>query len=259
MERSMGGTATGGDNESAAQDLVYDAWECRDPDEAYAMFLEAVELDPDNLDAWLSIMDFADFDLDERIEMLKKLVKTGERKLGKKCLEEDAGYFWGLLETRPYMRVRSQLALRLMEAERLEESVAEHEEMLKLNPSDNQGIRYGLLACYLRLKELDGAQRLFTEYSDDVKYGAIFAWGYVLERFLAGELDDAKKALAKAEKINGYATVYFIGHRKLPKTIPGAYSPGSREEAIIAWDILRPAWQAHPEAQAWVKKNRAQK
>ena len=259
MERLMGGAAKGGDSEIASQDLVYNAWECSDPDDAYEMLLEAVELDPTNLDAWLSIMDFADFELDERIEMLKTLVKVGEQKLGKKCLEEDAGYFWGLLETRPYMRVRSQLALRLMEAERLEEAVAEHEEMLKLNPNDNQGIRYGLLACYLKLKRLDDAQWLFSEYGDDVKYGAIFAWGYVLERFLAGELGDAKKALVKAEKVNGYAAAYFMGHRKLPKRIPGAYSLGSREEAIIAWNILRPAWQAYPEAQAWVKKNNAQK
>lgn len=46
-----------------------------------------------------------------------------------------------------------------MEAGRLEESIAEHEGMLELNPNDNQGVRYGLLALYLALKRLDGASR----------------------------------------------------------------------------------------------------
>jgi len=256
FERTMGGAAKGGDDEFSAQELVYDAWECRDSDDAYDMLQKAVELDSNNLDAWLSLMDFADFDRDERIEMLKNLVEMGERNLGEKCFKEDAGHFWGLLETRPYMRVRSQLALRLMEADRIKEAAFEQEEMLKLNPSDNQGVRYGLLACYLRLNKPDDARRLFSEYKDDTKYSAIFAWGYVLERFLSGELDDAEKALANAQKINGYAAAYFVGDRKLPKTIPGAYSPGSREEAIIACNIMQPAWQVYPEAQAWAKKNK---
>jgi hypothetical protein len=30
-------------------------------------------------------------------------VAAGERSLGPKAFEEDAGHFWGILETRPYM------------------------------------------------------------------------------------------------------------------------------------------------------------
>lgn len=256
MERMMGGAAKGNKNEHAAQDLVYDAWECTRPEDAFDLLEQAVELDPTNVDAWLGLMDFAPMESDERIDFLKKLVETGEKNLGKKFFKNNGGHFWGVLETRPYMRARSQLALRLMETGSFEESAVEHEEMLKLNPNDNQGIRYGLMTCYLTLKRLDNARRLFENYKDDREYSAIFAWAYVLERFLADDFDGAQKALSHAKKQNGNAMAYFLEHRKLPKAMPNSYGMGSREEAVIAWDIMKPAWKAHPEAQVWLKKNK---
>ncbi len=256
MERMMGGAAKGSKNEYAAQDLVYDAGECADPEDAFDLLEQAVEIDPTNIDAWLGLMNFAPMESDERIEFLRKLVKTGEANLGKAYFKNNAGYFWGVLETRPYMRARSQLALRLMDAGKIEESTVEHEEMLKLNANDNQGIRYGLMACYLTLQQMEKARRLFKNYKDDREYSAVFAWAHVLERFLSDDRDGALKSLGHAQKQNGHAMAYFLEHRKLPKSMPDSYSMGSREEAIIAWDILKPAWKAHPEAQVWLEKNR---
>lgn len=250
MERMMGGAAKGKDRK--AQDLVYDAWEAADGDEAFELLTRAVELDPTNVDAWLGLMDFEPLESEERIEFLRRLVAMGEKNLGKKTLREDKGHFWGLLETRPYMRARSQLALRLMEAGRLEESIAEHEDMLELNPNDNQGVRYGLLSLYLALKRLDGAKRLFEQY-DEREFSTVFAWGYVLERLLADDASGAIKALKAARKQNPHAQAYFLGLRRLPRHMPGSYSPGIKEEAVIAWDILKHAWKRHPEAQAWLR------
>ena len=250
MERMMGGAAKGKDRE--AQELVYDAWEAADGDEAFELLTQAVELDPTNVDGWLGLMDFEPLEAEGRIEFLRRLVAIGDKNLGKKAFREDKGHFWGLLETRPYMRARSQLALRLMEAGRLEESVAEHEAILELNPNDNQGVRYGLLSLYLALKRLDGAARLFGEY-DERECSTVFAWGCVLERFLTGDAAGATEALKKARKQNPHAQAHFLGHRKPPKHMPGSYSPGSKEEAVIAWDILKHAWKRHPEAQAWLR------
>lgn len=218
-------------------------------------FRTAVELDQTNVDAWLGLMDFEYLDENERIEMLRKLVAMGEKNLGEKVFKKDKGYFWGLLETRPYMRARSQLALRLMEAGQNEESIAEHEAMLELNPNDNQGVRYGLMALYLAVKRLDGARRLFRKYEEQ-KFSTVWAWGYVLERFLSEDPAGAVEALQAARKQNPHAQAYFLEHRKLPKTMPGSYSPGSQEEAIIAWDMLRIAWKKHPDAQSWLKSQK---
>ena len=256
MERMMNGTVKGRERE--AQDLVYDAWEAANSDDAIEMLTRAVELDPTNVDAWLGLMDFTPLDVDERLEMLRRLVTMGEKNLGKKVFKEDKGHFWGLLETRPYMRARSQLALRLMDAGRIEESIVEHEGILDLNPNDNQGVRYGLMACYLAMNRLDGTKRLFDQY-DEREFSTVWAWGFVLERFLAGAMQEAEQALQDARKQNPHAQAYFLGHRKLPKSMPGSYSPGSREEAIIAWDILQHGWKKHPHAQDWLKSQHSGK
>lgn len=250
MESMMGGAVKGKGRD--AQNLVYDAWEAVNGSEAYELLARAVELDPTNVDAWLGLMDFEQLDDNERIDMLRKLVAMGEKNLGKKGFKEGKGHFWGILETRPYMRARSQLALRLMGAGRLEESIVEHEGMLELNPNDNQGVRYGLMALYLALKRLDGVRQLLQHY-DELNFSAVWAWGYVLERYLAGDPGGAAKALAQARKQNPYAQAYVLEHRKLPKRMPNSYSPGSREEAVIAWDILRHAWKHHPETQEWLR------
>ena len=256
MEKRMGGVVKGKNIQREAQDLVYDAWDVADADEAFNLLSQAVKLDPTNVDAWLGPIDFESMEDEERIEMLRKLVAMGEKNLGTKVFKEDKGHFWGLLETRPYMRARSQLALYLMELGRFEESIAEHDCMLELNPNDNQGVRYGLMACYLAVSRLDGARRLFKQY-DERKYSAVWDWAFVLERFLSGSLNDATEALQAARKQNPHAQGYFLEHRKLPKSMPGSYSIGSREEAIMAWDILRHAWKKHPDAPTWLRAQKS--
>jgi len=249
MERLTGAAVKR--NVRKAQDLVYDSWEAADSDEEFELLTKAVELDPRNVDAWLGLTRFEPLEGVEEIAFLRRLIALGEKNLGKKVFKEAKGIFWGYFETRPYMRARARLAFRLMESGRLEESAAEHEGMLELNPNDNQGVRYGLMALYLALNNLDGANRLFREY-DEREHGAMFAWAYVMERFLAGDTGGAIQALAVARKQNVHAEAYFAGLKRLPKRMPGSYSRGSKEEAMIAWEIMRPAWKKHPEAHAWM-------
>lgn len=234
-----------------AEELVFDSWEAADSNEEFELLAKAVELDPGNVDAWHGLMRFEPLDGEDEIEFLRRLVSVGEKNLGKKLFREGKGIFWGLLETRPYMRARARLALRLMEAGRLEESVTEHEGMLELCPNDNLGVRYGLMALYLALNNLEGANRLFREY-DERECSTMFTWAYVLERYLAGDIEGATRALAAARKQNWHAEAYFAGLKSLPKKRPGSYSMGSPEEAVIAWEILKPAWKKHSEAQAWL-------
>lgn len=58
--------------------------------------------------------------------------------------QRDVGHFWGLLETRPYLRTRLGLAHALWTAGRRAEAVQHLQDMLRLNPNDNQGVRYTL-------------------------------------------------------------------------------------------------------------------
>ena len=252
MERLTGGAAKDkSSQEQEAQQMVYDSWEAADIDEACDLLVAATQLDPRNVDAWLGLLQYSTLPDEEQVVMLRSLVEMGAQNLGAD-FEELKGHFWGVHETRPYMRVRGSLAILLAKLKRFEEAIAEYEAMLILNPGDNQGVRYGLMACYLAADRLAGARRLFKEY-DERKYSATWAWAYVLERFLSGAPKEAEKALKIAQRLNPHAQAYFLGHRQLPRNMPRSYAMGSREEAIIAWEMLQPAWEKHPAAGEWLR------
>lgn len=239
-----------------AQDLVYDAWEAGTVAEAQELILRALEKDPNNVDALLQAAAYAGIEGEERIELLRKVVAIGEKNLGPQTFKELQGNFWGFIETRPYMRARETLAQALRDAGRNAEAIAEWQAMLELNPNDNQGVRYSLLTCLLQLSRLEDARGLFKKYNES-KFNAVFAWGCVLEHFLAGDLKKASAALAGARKQNPHMQGYVLGHRQIPRQPPEAYAPGSKEEAICYAEDVRTAWLSHPAALKWLEKQKA--
>jgi tetratricopeptide (TPR) repeat protein len=88
---------------------------------------------------------------DEALRLYRQGVEAGEKALGKAAFRDDVGSFWGILETRPYMRARQGLAEALWTTGLRDETAEHYQDMLRLNPNDNQGIRYLLLDCLLAL------------------------------------------------------------------------------------------------------------
>lgn len=251
MERSSREIPPGDIGES--QECYYDAMEARSEIEAYRLLSRALELDPGNTDAWLLMLSYeTPQSADEEIGTLRKLVAGAEERLGKHAFREFAGHFWVFHETRPYMRARAALADALHRAGRIESASAEWETMLELNPNDNQGLRYRLLACHLALGKLSDVRGLFAHYPDEFDFNTVFAWAKVLERFLAGKTAKAAQAVAAAQKQNPASQAYVLGHRKIPKNPPDSYSPGSKEEAMCFAVDLQSAWNAHPSAKRWL-------
>ncbi len=177
-------------------------------------------------------------------------MQAGERSLGPKFFAENKGYFWGVLETRPYMRARLDLAQSLLTTGRTEDAVRHSEALVELNPNDNQGVRDILLGCYLSRDNLAGAQRLLHDYQENAT--AIFAWGRVLQRFLSGDLPGAQRALRKARRQNRFVEKYLTFQRPLQADMPESYALGSDEEAIICLTYLSGARADHPLATRWL-------
>ena len=75
--------------------------------------------------------------------------------------------FWGFLETRPYMRARAGLAIALIKLGDESAAIEHFRAMLKLNPNDNQGIRYLLLGCLLRHDDAAAVKTLLAAYKDE--------------------------------------------------------------------------------------------
>lgn len=233
-----------------AQELAYEAMEARSDKQARKLAQQALALDPECVDALLLLAEMNANTPEELMAALEKAVAAGERSLGPQFFAENKGCFWGIVETRPYMRARFDLGHLLMSAGCLEEAIRHFEGLLELNPNDNQGVRDFLLGCYLSVKHLAGAQRLLQDYKNDAS--AVFAWGQTLERFLSGDSPGATRALREARRRNRFVEQYLTMRRPLPKERPETYCLGSDEEAVFCLEALSGAWADNPLAATWL-------
>jgi tetratricopeptide (TPR) repeat protein len=238
------------DKKDEAQQIAFDAMEAETEAEARKLAKRALRLDPDCVDALVLMNDLDAPTRMARIEGLKKAVEAGERALSAKFIQKNKGHFWLLLETRPWMRALDRLANDLKEAGLNLDAISIYERLLELNPNDNQGVRDPLLGLYLTVGDLRSAGKLLKKFEEDAL--ANFAWGRVLERFLAGDRAGAKAALEIARVANRHVELYLTARKPLPEDPPEMYSPGSEEEAVLVLSNLSGAWAAHKEATFWL-------
>src|SRR6266849_8248469 len=138
------------DATAKAQDVIYEAWDQTNPRARVALARKALTISPLCADAYVLLAEEQAKSAEERLEYYRKGVEMGGQALGSEGFKEYAGHFWGFLETRPYMRARAGLASTLLQLGDIDDALAHYRDMLKLNPNDNQGIRYVLAGCLLR-------------------------------------------------------------------------------------------------------------
>jgi tetratricopeptide (TPR) repeat protein len=213
-----------------AQELMYEAWEATGK-RRVKLANKALVISEDCADAYVLLAEETAETLEEARGLYAAGVKAGERALGEELFEEAAGHFWGILETRPYMRARAGLAGCLWQLGQRQEAITHFEEMLRLNPGDNQGIRYTLLNWYLEEGLGPETKRLLAEYEDD----GTAAWLYNHALFLYQQEKASKKAkaqLQEAMKQNPHVPAYLIGRKRLPKRLPPYVGFGDQNEAV---------------------------
>jgi len=239
----------------AAQDIMYDAWECGTKRERVALAKRALGISALCADAWLLLADEEAKGIVERRATLDKAVAAGEeavrRVLGEEAFEEEEGHFWGILETRPYMRARAALADCLWEMGDREEAVAHWRDMLRLCPNDNMGIRHVLAPKLLHLTLFEATRDLLNEYEEP----HFAEWGYtdaLLKYKQGGATSGAGKALAAAIKNNPHVPAYLLGEKHLPKQPPPHYALGSKDEAVLYVLSSRETWTSTRGALTWL-------
>nr|WP_272495760.1 hypothetical protein [Bacillus pinisoli] len=240
----------GQSEEAQAQELIYKALEVKSVKQKKQLATKALELDPKCLDAFLLLAEI-ETDALKSLTILDVALKAGELKLGKDYFKENKGYFWGLLETRPYMRVRQALATLLMELLRPEEAIVHFEEMLELNPNDSQGIRYDLLKAYFVTDQYDKINKLFKQFNQEED--AFTAYGKVLlEYFTKGISKNLKSLLNHALDVNPHVLPYLNKKKKLPKAPPEYIGFGDESEAISYVLEFGKIWWFEEELMDWL-------
>jgi tetratricopeptide (TPR) repeat protein len=233
-----------------AQELMYRAWEAPTRAEERRLAQQALALWPDCADAYNLFAQRARSHTEQR-RLYMLALAAGERALGPGAFERHRSHFWGLLESRPYMRARQGLAYVLAELGERPDAIANAWAMLDLNPMDNQGMRYPLANWLLAERDAAGLDRLFALFPDEGS--AALAYPKALHLFRQeGASRSATKALRYALKVNAFVPAYLLSEKVLPKTLPEYIGMGDEREAEAYAVEGKALWDATADALAWL-------
>jgi tetratricopeptide (TPR) repeat protein len=233
-----------------AQELMYEAFDARGPSRA-ALARQALAISPDCADAYLLLAEETASSAEEARELLEQGVAAGERALGPEPFEEDVGSFWGILETRPYMRARAALAETLWALDRREEAVEHHRELLRLNPNDNQGLRDRQVEWLLWLERYEELDALLAAYDEDPAAALVYTNALAAFR-REGASAKAARLLAEAREANPHVVGYLTGRKPLPNRLPDYIGFGDENEAVAYAAGAAALWASVPGAVAWL-------
>ena len=234
-----------------AQQVAYDAMEATGR-RRVTLARQALEISEDCADAWVLLAGEETKSLRRALEYARKGVAAGERALGKEVFEEEVGNFWSIIETRPYMRALLALADLLWVIGDRDEAIGLYQEMLRLNPDDNQGVRYIIIQYFAEANRDDLFEALLNEYGEDPTAAVAYSKAlWLFRKEGAGPAADA--ALDDALQKNPFVPQYLLGRRKLPPRMPDYYGIGDRNEAIIYVTTAGRGWAGTEGALAWVK------
>ncbi|MBS1117455.1 MAG: hypothetical protein H6Q87_1839, partial [candidate division NC10 bacterium] len=231
-----------------AQDLMYRAFDARGR-RRIQIARKALELSPDCADAYVLLAEEA-ADADTALDLYRKAIAAGERAIGPDIMRDEVGHFWGIVATRPYMRAKMGLAHCLQKMNRIEEAIGEYQDLLRLNPNDNEGVRDVLLPLLLVAGRDADAGALLNAYAEDAS--AMWKYGWALWTFRQeGDSPAARERLGDAIKSNRHVPKYLTGKAEIPDLLPESYSLGSIDEAILCAAEFLDAWKATPGADRW--------
>lgn len=232
-----------------AQELIYEALETTGA-RRLALARRALERSPDCADAYVLLAE-ATSDPREARALYEQGVGAGERALGAATFREDVGHFWGILETRPYMRARQGLAEILWHLGEREAAIGHLRDMLRLNPGDNQGLRYTVATWLLAAGDDAALADLLGQYPEE----GSATWAYTralaaFRRHGPGERADA--ALREALATNPFVPAYLLGRKKLPRQLPAYVGFGDENEAVAYVVEAAEGWLATSRAVEWL-------
>ena len=233
--------------EDQAQHLAYEAFGKKGV-ERRNMAIQALEISENCPDAYVILAE-RERDNNRKIELYSKGVNAGEKILGKEIFDREKGNFWGIIETRPYMRAQEGLAIALWDSGQLDRAQKIYERLLDLNPNDNQGNRYALLLLYLYRRDFEKAKEVLNQYDENST-----EWNYnraLLLYLTSGITIESKIALRRAFESNKYVPALFLGEVK-PTPKSNYITPGEPDEAGSYVRVSGFLWIKNFEALKWL-------
>jgi tetratricopeptide (TPR) repeat protein len=198
-----------------AQELAWNAWDREDPAERAALVKEALKLDPGCTGAY-TILGYEEEDADKRLGYFTQAMESFKKRYGQGYFDENTGYFWGVLETRPYMRALLVYGQSLWDSGKPKEAVETLNSMLVLNPMDNQGICYILVSWFFIVDDLKSVRELLKTYKE--KTACMLFSDLLLKILRKKDKKVLQKSCDAAVESNRYVVPYLLKKKKIPAT-----------------------------------------
>ncbi|QQR59346.1 MAG: tetratricopeptide repeat protein [Candidatus Melainabacteria bacterium] len=185
---------------------------------------------PKSVEDFIVLAEQTDDD-EEIMDLLEKALEAANQDLGQNWESKYQGRGWEAVETRPVMHAMAQLATELRWDDQLDEALSLCRRLLKLNPSDDQGIRYDLAGCLYEAGQDDELEKLFAQYPDEA--AAAFKYTRALLYFRQdGASSRSAQALIEAFKSNIHVPVFLSDIVDLPQELPDPIGIGDDSEAV---------------------------
>ena len=224
-----------------AYDLIAKAWGDDNPRKSRQLAKKAIKVDKYAIDAY-NVLAYHTLNDDLRKEYFKTAIDLFYETHDEEYFDTYTGYFWGYVETRPFMRALQGYADVFHGLGDYKKAADYYGYMLELNPGDNQGVRYSFINVLFVLNRLDEVLELFEEYDDE--YSAHFLFSKLLLAIKSEEDEESiKKLYFEAIESNKYVVPFLLGKKRLPSKMPGFYSPGDSSEAIDYYNGAVNSWE----------------
>jgi tetratricopeptide (TPR) repeat protein len=161
---------------------------------------------------------------------------------------------WGWLENRPFLRACNGLALDVMGAGQTGEALAMWQDLLDLNPNDNQGIRSLLVDCLFARRRPVQVLAICDRYPGDGMPALLF--GRVLALFMLERREEAAASLAEAARFAPMIAKELTKKtHPAPRDLhPGFVTMGGADEAYYYWRDSGESWKRTPGALEFVRR-----
>lgn len=162
---------------------------------------EVLKQNPKDIDALVQVAFIESRGPLEYKERLEEVIEKAD-----KFLEEDGltnpdliGEYWQVFETRPYMRLMYEYLQSLLDLSMYKKAISQSENILRLNESDNLGVRFILMNLYALIENEEGAMKLVETYGDR---SVEFLLGLSILYFKIDNINKSFTYLKKAQKTN---------------------------------------------------------
>lgn len=126
---------------------------------------KGLEVAPHNFDLKRELLRTEKLTHVERLKAIDALIEEAAKELeSENCFKEFEGSFWGVFETRPYMRLRLEKFTLMYGMGMFSLAVKEAKDMLRLCENDNPGVRFYLLFLYVEREDMQAMERLIRKY-----------------------------------------------------------------------------------------------